>query len=161
MIFGDVHRCQDLFPSLPRPLQVALSLLKDTDFATLATGRHDVEGDDIFFQVIDLTTKPFNDNKPEVHRTYIDVQFLFRGQEKIGFAVDTGNNKVAEDLLADRDLLFYQDCENEASVVMKPGSFAIFFPSDVHRPAGCVGEPAAIRKVVVKVRVAALSAKTS
>jgi YhcH/YjgK/YiaL family protein len=152
MIFGNVHSIHEIQRWLPAPLQKAITLLRETDFSTLALGRHELDGEDIFFQVIDLTTKPLAETKPEVHRTYIDVQFLVRGREKIGFAVDTGRNKVSEDLLAERDLLFYEAAEHESMATMMPGNFAVFFPSDVHRPACQFDGPEAIRKVVVKVR---------
>lgn len=45
-------------------------------------------------------------NRPEVHRRYIDIQFLAWGEEKIGIAIDTGNNKVSESLLEQRDIIF-------------------------------------------------------
>jgi YhcH/YjgK/YiaL family protein len=44
---------------------------------------------------------------------------------------------------------------------MNPGDFAIFFPSDVHRPACEVSGPETIRKVVVKVRFALFAEQTS
>lgn len=46
------------------------------------------------------------ENRPEVHRRYIDIQFLAWGEEKIGIAIDTGNNKVSESLLEQRDIIF-------------------------------------------------------
>ena len=104
-----------------------------------------------------MTTKPFAETRPEVHREYIDVQFLVQGREKIGVASDTGKNAVAEDLLAQRDLLFYAGMENESTLTMTPGSFAVFFPSDVHRPACAFEQPETIRKVVVKVRLSLLA----
>ena len=112
-----------------------VSMLKRTDFMALPAGNYDLQGKDIYVQVIDMTTKPFAETRPEVHREYIDVQFLVQGREKIGVASDTGKNAVAEDLLAQRDLLFYAGMENESTLTMTPGSFAVFFPSDVHRPA--------------------------
>lgn len=156
MIFGHVNDLQTSFAWLPQPLKLALQHLKSTDFAALPAGNYDLQGKDIYVQVIDMDTKPFAQTRPEVHRQYIDVQFLCRGSEKIGMASETGNNAVAEDLLAQRDLLFYSGMENESTLTMTPGSFAVFFPSDVHRPACAVGAAAPIRKVVVKVRASLL-----
>ena len=110
----------------------------------------------LYVQVIDVTTKPFAETRPEIHREYIDVQFMVRGREKIGVAPETGKNTVAEDLLAERDLLFYTGVENESVMIMMPGHFAILMPNDVHRPAWAVEQPEAIRKVVMKVRVSLL-----
>ena len=104
-----------------------------------------------------MTTKPFAETRPEVHRQYADVQFSVCGREQIGVASDDGGNAVAEDLLAERDLLFYAGVQNESMLTMTPGSFAVFLPSDVHRPGVAVGGPATVRKVVVKVRVSLLA----
>ncbi|CDL35706.1 Putative sugar isomerase involved in processing of exogenous sialic acid [Enterobacter hormaechei] len=59
-----------------------------------------------FAQVLDLTTKEQHENRPEVHRRYLDIQFLAWGEEKIGIAIDTGNNKISESLLEQRDIIF-------------------------------------------------------
>ncbi|HXP96503.1 MAG TPA: YhcH/YjgK/YiaL family protein [Telmatospirillum sp.] len=157
MIFGNVHHAQDMAGWLPAPLRTALEHLKKTDFGALPAGNYDLQGKDIYVQVIDLTTKNVSETKPEVHRKYIDVQFLWSGRERIGFADDTGHNEVAEDLLAERDLLFYRAMDNESTIEMYPGNFAVFFPSDAHRPACQVDGPLAIRKVVIKVAVALLA----
>lgn len=157
MIFGNVKDLESSFAWLPKPLKTAVEHLKQTDFNALPAGNYDLQGKDIYVQVIDMTTKPFAETRAEVHRQYIDVQFLVRGREKIGVASETGNNVVAEDLLAERDLLFYTGMENESTLTMTPGSFAVFLPTDVHRPACAFDQPEAIRKVVVKVRVSLLA----
>lgn len=156
MIFGNVKDLDSTFAWLPAPLKTAVEHLRNTDFLALQPGNYELQGRDIYVQVIDMTTKHFAETRPEVHRQYIDVQFLCRGAEKIGVASDTGENKMAEDLLAQRDLLFYEDMQNESTLTMTPGSFAVFFPSDVHRPGCASMEPSAIRKVVIKVRVSLL-----
>ena len=156
MIFGHVNDFEAGFSWLPLPLKTAVKHLRDTDFMALPAGNYDLQGKDIYVQVIDMATRPFAETRPEVHRQYIDVQFLVSGREKIGVAADTGNNAVAEDLLAQRDLLFYGGMENESALTMTPGSFAVFMPSDVHRPACAFDQPEPIRKVVVKVRVSLL-----
>lgn len=157
MIFGHVNDLDTAFAWLPAPLKTAVEHLKQTDFNALPAGNYDLQGKDIYVQVIDMTTKPFAETRPETHRQYVDVQFLVRGREKIGVASDTGNNGVAEDLLAERDLLFCKTMENESTLTMTPGSFAVFLPSDVHRPGCAFDRPESIRKVVVKVRLSLLA----
>ena len=152
MIFGHVNDLEPSFAWLPKPLRTALEHLRDTDFTNLPAGKYDLQGRDIYVQVIDMKTKLMSESRAEVHRQYIDVQFLFSGAEKVGFAAETGRNLMAEDLLAERDLIFYTGMENESTITMVPGNFAMFFPRDVHRPGVAVDQPMAIRKVVVKVR---------
>lgn len=156
MIFGNVHQIQDMAACLPAPLRTALDYLQKTDLGALAAGTYELQGRDIYAQVFDLTTKPFAQTRPEVHRKYIDVQCLWSGRERIGVAVDTGANKVAEDLLAEKDLLFYEAMEHETTLEMFPGNFAILFPSDAHRPGCCVDAPMSVRKAVLKVSVTLL-----
>lgn len=158
MIFGHVRDLESRFSWLPEPLRKAVEHLGATDFSRLPAGNYELMGKDIYVQVIDMATKPFAETRPEVHSRYIDVQFLHCGSENIGVASDTGRNPVSEDLLEERDLLFYSTMENESTLTMTPGSFAVFFPSDVHRPGCAVSAPEPIRKVVIKVRLALLQA---
>ena len=157
MIFGNIKDYESGFAWLPQPFKTVIEHLKQTDFQALPVGNYDLQGKDIYVQVFDMTTKPFAETRPEVHRQYADVQFSVCGREQIGVASDDGSNAVAEDLLAERDLLFYAGVQNESMLTMTPGSFAVFLPSDVHRPGVAVGGPATVRKVVVKVRVSLLA----
>ncbi|EIP2999577.1 YhcH/YjgK/YiaL family protein [Salmonella enterica] len=138
---------------LPSAIEQALDFLRTTDFRTLEPGVVEIDGQNIFAQIIDMTTRDAAENRPEVHRRYLDIQFLAWGEEKIGVAIDTGNNQISESLLEQRDIIFYHDSEHESFIEMIPGSYALFFPQDVHRP-GCnksIATP--IRKIVVKVAI--------
>lgn len=155
MIFG--HIAQPNPCRLPAAIEKALDFLRATDFNALEPGVVEIDGKNIYTQIIDLTTREAVVNRPEVHRRYIDIQFLAWGEEKIGIAIDTGNNKVSESLLEQRDIIFYHESEHESFIEMIPGSYAIFFPQDVHRP-GCILQTASeIRKIVVKVALTALN----
>lgn len=156
MIFGNVKNSGNAEKIYPEPIRKAINYLKCTDFEFMEPGDYEIQGKDIYAQVIDLVTKGKHAAKPEVHRKYVDVQFLVYGEELIGFAIDTGKNKVAQELLSERDIIFYEDMENEMNLIMKPGSFAVFFPEDVHRPGCTYQKEGAIRKVVVKVNTAIL-----
>lgn len=151
MIFG--HISQPNPCRLPAAIEKALDFLRTTDFPSRQPGVVEIDGKNIFAQIIDLTTRDAAENRPEVHRRYLDIQFLAAGEEKIGIAIDRGNNQISESLLAQRDIIFYHDSEHESFIEMIPGSYAIFFPQDVHRP-GCIKNVATpIRKIVVKVAI--------
>ena len=154
MISGNIHENSNL-ALLPEPLQRAVNFLKETDLAHHEPGRVELDGDRMILQVLDQTTGPREGLRPEVHRKYIDVQFLAAGgPERIGWYPDLGDNEVDEDLLdTPRDICFYKNNANarEGVIEMQPGSYAMFFPWDVHIPAIQAGSPAPIRKIVVKV----------
>ena len=154
MIFGNITQPNPC--RLPAAIERALDFLRSTDFSKLAPGVVEIDGKNIFAQIIDLTTREVAENRPEVHRRYLDIQFLAWGEEKIGIAIDTGNNEISESLLEQRDIIFYHDSENESFIEMIPGSYALFFPQDVHRPACIKNKETAIRKIVVKVAISEL-----
>ena len=80
----------------PRPIRTALCWLQNHDVAAMEPGVYEIEGQDIYAQVFDLTTAPRAEKKPEVHKEYIDVQYLAAGEELLGFAPDKGGRPIAE-----------------------------------------------------------------
>lgn len=154
MIFSSIYAKDDM-KKYPKPIQTALEYLKSNDFTAMEPGVYEIQGKEIYAQVMDAQTAPAEEKRPEVHEMFIDVQFLASGRERLGFTPDTGNYEVDE-RFDERDLIFYKSVENEGFIEATPGCYSIFFPADVHRPAVAAGEPMKIRKVVVKVSTALL-----
>ena len=154
MLTGSIRAAED-WSIYPAAIRKALTFLKENDLAAHEPGRFELDGDRMILQVLDQTTAPRASLRPEVHRKYVDVQFLAAGgPERIGWYEDLGDNEVDEDLLdTPRDICFYKNNANarEGVIEMQPGSYAMFFPWDVHIPAIQAGSPAPIRKIVVKV----------
>lgn len=154
MITGNIYENSNL-ALLPEPLQRAVQILKTTDLVNHEPGKFPLDGDNMILQVLDVTTGPRETIRPEVHRRYIDVQFLAAGgPERIGWYPDLGDNEIDEDLLdTPRDIRFYKNKpgNREGIIEMQAGSYAMFFPWDVHMPAIQVDAPAHVRKIVIKV----------
>ena len=93
-----------------------------------------------------------------MHRDYIDVQYMVHGHELIGFYPDCKDGVVQEDLLEEKDVLFYEERSdvNELMLPMTDGCYAVFFPEDVHRPCCMMDAPEDVKKIVLKVRVDSL-----
>lgn len=146
MVLDDLsHAAQ--YGGLSAILRRALGYLTSTDWGRRAPGRHDFEGDDIFALVADYQTRPDADVPWEAHRRYIDVQYVHSGSERVGHAplatLAAGPYDDARDLVpADG---------RGACVTLAAGMFAIFWPHDAHRPGIAIDQPAAVRKVVLKV----------
>lgn len=154
MFFGHITKIEE--KHYPSAVCTALRYLKNTDFNQLESGRYPIKGDLIYAQVLDIETQEQSAILPEVHRRYIDVQYLHSGQERIGMAIDLGGNPVERDYDDIKDILFYSHVVGESELVMRPGNFAVFFPDDIHRPACLDGECSKIKKVVVKIAVSEL-----
>lgn len=157
MIFGNI-KAKENISSYPKAIQKAINYLKETDLVNMAPGRYELDGDNMILQVLDVETTERCNLRPEVHETYIDVQFLAKGKERIGCYPDMGDNEIDENLLETRDLIFYKNRDDvrETHLEMEEGSYAVFYPHDVHIPAIFKDEKMTIRKIVIKVKVSTL-----
>lgn len=161
MIYGNIHHPQFELQCriLPRPIRDALHFLATEDLKAHETGRFPLQlnGCEMILQVLDLETKARKQLRPEIHRKYIDLQFLADGgPEAAGFYMDDASLAVDEDLLdTERDILLYESREHamEGRLYLQPGSFALYFPWDAHIPSLQYrdGAPEAIRKIVIKI----------
>lgn len=152
MIYGNLNNDKDLIVFLPEALKKGILFLKETDLLNCEAGEYEIQGRDIYANIIDTQTKNKEYIRPEVHRKYIDIQCLCKGSEIIGFARDCDKNIVSEELL-EKDVIFYSKVYNESELVLAPGDYVILFPKDVHRPAYTNDENMDIRKVVVKINI--------
>lgn len=91
MIFG--HIAQPNPCHLPAAIERALDFLRTTDFRKLEPGVVEIDGKNIFAQIIDLTTRDVAENRPEVHRRYLDIQFLAWVKRKSGSPLIPGITK--------------------------------------------------------------------
>ena len=152
MIFAAMDTDHTIYPPA---IQRALRYLREHDIAHMAPGRYAIEGDNMFAVVVDVDLAEPDAVKPEAHRTYIDIQFWPEHVTRFGTFPLTDASVVSE-AKPDQDVWYYRAEADESFLIGRPNSFAIFFPSDVHRPDLCVGTPQRIRKCVVKVNTAML-----
>ena len=153
MIYDLLERIDIYRPLSPRIALAIEFAIANGQRADLAAGRHEIAGDDVFALVNEYTTKPADAAKWEAHRTYIDLQLMLRGEERMDVA-DIGALAVSEPYDAARDVIFYTSPNHFQSVRVPASAFAFFFPHDAHRPTVAVAAPMMIRKLVVKIRVA-------
>lgn len=134
---------------LSDPLIRALELIRDTDFGSLEAGTYEVDGKNLYFIIQSYETKADN-NMPEAHRQYIDIQYLIQGTEKMGVAqLDTAEEIEAR---PQNDIWFYRTPMDY--ITLSEGMFTVFFPNDVHAPCIASTEgPKLARKCVFKVHV--------
>ncbi|MGS6531626.1 YhcH/YjgK/YiaL family protein, partial [Enterobacter hormaechei] len=51
---------------------------------------------------------------------------------------------IAPDALADKDIAFLPEGEQEKTVVLSEGDFVVFWPGEVHKPLCAAGAPAQV-----------------
>lgn len=156
MIYGELKNLEAEKTAFSPILQKGLLYLKNTDLANLSIGRHDIDGDNMFALVSEYQPAPKTDRRPEAHQKYIDIQYLALGEEIIGWSLLASDYEILEDELAKKDIVFYKEVRQEIDLVLEPGVYAIFFPSDVHRPCCISGSVKPVKKIVIKIAISLL-----
>lgn len=122
-----------------------------------APGHYELQGEEVFMNVMQFATQPPEQKKAELHEQYIDIQLLLTGEERILFGV-AGSARECEEMHHDEDYQLCSRIDGEQSMVLKPGMFVVFMPGEPHKPGCIVGTAGEIKKVVVKVRASLLTA---
>nr|WP_326184682.1 YhcH/YjgK/YiaL family protein [uncultured Oscillibacter sp.] len=148
MLYGTLKHL-DTYQGIHPGVMRGLELLRDTDFSKLADGRHDVDGDDLYFSLQSYETRPVND-MPESHKKYVDIQYLISGRERMGVAPLEDMTEVVEGH-PERDVWRHRGPTD--TILVTGDRFVVFWPEDAHAPCIAVDGPERCRKCVVKVRV--------
>ena len=148
MFLGHLHQATIAMPAV---IASALDYLRQTDFSKLEPGRYPIDGENVFALVQDPVTQSWESGLPEFHARYIDIQCLLVGEEVIGYSPANADLINITDQLAERDIAFVAQQDNESRLLLEPGMFAIFFPGELHRPCRAPNTPMQIKKVVIKI----------
>ena len=86
----------------------------------------------------------------EGHKAYIDVQYIFEGEELIKV---TSKDAITREFEYDarKDLQFFE-VKISSDIKMREKMACILFPSDLHAPGIAINNPKIVKKVVVKIR---------
>lgn len=97
------------------------------------------------------TTRDGEGAKLEAHRDYLDVQYVFEGEEYMGWA-PTDSLEVATPYSAEKDCSMHTgDCQ---FFHIPAGYCYIVFPEDAHAPAVHLGgKVCSERKMIIKLKV--------
>jgi biofilm protein TabA len=141
-----------LYNSLSPRIAKALQMLAAGDILKKSLGRHEVDGDKLYFLVQKYTTKPRANGIMESHKRYIDIQFVGAGEESIFFA-NTAGLKVTTPYNEKDDAALYEQPADLIDVRMSKGMFCILFPEDGHGPCRVASKECEVQKIVFKVAI--------
>ncbi len=127
----------------------AFAFLKNQNLDTLAAGRYNIDGDNVYAMITENPTKDLDSTKWESHHNYIDLHLVIKGEEKIGVAPIT-NLTVTMPYDASKDLVNYSG-EGKFYTAL-PGTFFLFFPGEAHRPNITTNGNKSDKKLVIKIR---------
>ena len=114
--------------------------------ADLPLGRTEVDGENVFINVMEADLKPGEGANPEYHRRYADLQIDITGGE--GWGYETAPGTEVEPYQPD---IGKKDSEDAVFGALGEGRFVLFFPGELHKPGVARPGCAHLRKAVNKI----------
>ena len=148
MILDSLKNCALYYAVNPR-FEKAFDYILNSDIEKLAPGKYEIEGKDIFLNIVERGLKSPEEAKLEVHNDYIDIQIVLKGVESFGWSERKDMTQPQSEFNQEKDIQFFYD-KPQTYYTLKEGQFTILLPEDSHAPLVGEGD---IRKAIIKVRV--------
>jgi len=145
MIIDVLSNCEK-YISLHKDFKLVFDYIKNHDLSKMECGRHEIRGNEVFFNLQEYETKPVQ--KLEAHKKYIDIQVVAAGNELMGYT-NIGNTTLSEAYDEVKDIMFLKGDVDKVSADNK--TFIIFYPEDAHMPALAANEPKHVKKAIFKI----------
>ena len=118
----------DKYDYLSEKFAKAYEFLRSYDLSAFSPGMIEIDGKDIFANVQEYTTVPWEDSKFEAHNLYFDIQYIVEGKEMFGYV---NREKLTEAAPYDNkyDIVFFEE-------LPEAGQRLFHFPSELLIRAG-------------------------
>lgn len=129
----------------------AVEFLSQSNLVDLAVGKYEIDGKDVYANVMEYDTIPWEEAIYEAHKHYSDIQFIIVGEELMSFE-PTANLIPSGEYNEEKDVIKFTNEIRGIDFVVKAGEFLVFQPQDGHKPKAMNGKPSYVKKVVVKIK---------
>ncbi|MDR3256447.1 MAG: YhcH/YjgK/YiaL family protein [Endomicrobium sp.] len=145
MITDDLENI-NFYSNINNAIKEALEFIKVNISCSSKEQRYEINNN--MYSVVE-TSKPkkSSNQKLEIHRKYIDVQYIIDGYDVIGWKSLSNCKKIYKNYDKSKDIAFFNDYP-DFNIILKQGSFSVFFQQDAHAPL-CGKLP--VKKCIVKV----------
>ena len=127
----------------------AIEYIRTADLNSLENGKHFIDGDNLFVNIVDSNMKTPQQARLEVHDKYIDIQIPLSKSEVFGMKPRSECKEPDGEFDVEKDILFFKDASEEF-ITAQIGDIVTFAPDMAHAPL--IGE-GVIHKAIFKVRV--------
>lgn len=149
MIFGNIKDIE-AYGALEEQVLACFKWAKEHDLMGLSAGRHEIDRERLFVNIVEYQTTSAKERFWEAHRDYLDVHLMLNGTEQID--LNFISNMDVKEYQKETDFV-PMDGEKKVSVVLEEGDYLVCYPGDGHRTAVAVEKPVDIKKAIFKVRV--------
>ena len=105
--------------------QAALEYIKTTDLAALENGKHLIDGENLFVNIVDSAMKTPEQARLEVHDKYIDIQIPLSKGESFGVKPRSECREADGEFNSEKDILFFT--QNQFSMMKEGYVITAFF----------------------------------
>lgn len=144
------------YHSFGSAFKIAFDFLRCSDLLSVEPGNYEIGASGIYAIVQEYKTRNKTGCSLECHQKNIDIQFMVKGSERVGYAHQSVCKAYSYNEHED-----HQKLEGDADFfTLNPGCFAIFFPHDAHMSGIQIRNKAQlVKKIVIKVPVHLLGEK--
>ena len=137
----DIKKYASLLPGIEEAFD-AVNALTDYEAKT-----YPLSNDNRFFVAVGTTKAP---DVAEAHRKYLDIQYIVKGKEVMGWA-DLADCQIQGEFNDEKDIGMYAG--DFTFTTINEGVCYVVFPEDAHMPGRHLDVPNDFVKVVVKLKV--------
>lgn len=149
MVFGNIRDLKD-YAYLEDSVKRCFSYAQEHDLLQYEKGSHEINGKELFVNIVEYETTTPENRFWEAHRQYLDLHFMLRGPEQID--VNFIDNMEQKEFVEKDDFLPLEGQPN-SHVILNAGDFLLCYPKDGHRTAVQAGKPTVIKKAIFKIKI--------
>lgn len=128
----------------------AIDYILTTDLGDLEVGRHEVDGEAVFFFVQDNQLNAEKNERYEYHKRYMDIQLVLEGEEFFRYCLDA----VAEDAPFDEaNDIGFAIGQHGHDLALTPETVVFVYPGELHQPSQQGRGGDRVKKCVFKVAI--------
>ncbi|MEG1131271.1 MAG: YhcH/YjgK/YiaL family protein [Romboutsia sp.] len=147
MIFGSINH-EKTYANIDKDLLTCFEYAKKNKLVDFEKGSYQIDGDNIFVNIVEYETCEKEERFWEAHKKYIDIHLMLEGIERIdvGFIESLQQKEYQE-----KDDFLPLEGEASGCVNLSKGDFLVCYPEDAHMTAIKVNEKKKIKKAIFKV----------
>lgn len=128
--------------------KAACEYIRTHDLSAMRPGHYEIDGDNLYVNIVDTELKPACEARLEAHDRYIDVQIPLSCTETFGVKARKECTMPRGEMDIENDIIFFGD-SIETLVNVRAGEMIVFPPDTAHAPLIGTGR---IRKAIFKVK---------
>lgn len=146
MIYDKMHELHR-YRGIHANIDTAIEFIGNHDLQQLSLGRHEIDGEKVFVNVVSTETKAYEEGTFEYHKHYIDLHIDLSGEEKVWISLEEPEPMGTYEEATDGGL-----CTAKKAVSVTLGrDFIMCFPMEPHLPLIFSDQKQEIKKCIFKI----------